>query len=365
MADDDFFMGRALELARRGEDAAEPNPLVGAVVVQHGAVVGEGWHEVFGGPHAEVNALRAAGERARGATLYVTLEPCAHQGKTPPCAPVVAGSGVARVVAAMGDPFPAVDGRGFAQLRAAGIEVTVGVREAEARRLNAPFVQYVTHGRPWVVAKWAMTLDGKIAAAGGDSKWITGDAARRLARRWRQGCGAVLVGVGTVLADDPELRGEDAARAQPWRVVLDTHARTPPACRLARTARETVTAIVHGPEAPPERLRALAEAGCRLLAVGMSAGRADLEDALRRLGAAGIPRVFVEGGGQVLGSLFASGRVDEVRAFVAPVIAGGATAPTPVAGVGVGRIADAWRLEEPRMERVGEDVLLRGRIRRG
>ncbi|MBI3272787.1 MAG: bifunctional diaminohydroxyphosphoribosylaminopyrimidine deaminase/5-amino-6-(5-phosphoribosylamino)uracil reductase RibD [Planctomycetes bacterium] len=358
-------MDRALALARRGEDAAEPNPLVGAVVARGDEVVGEGCHERFGHAHAEVHALRAAGERARGATLYVTLEPCVHLGKkTPPCLPLVLASGVTRVVAAMADPYPAVKGRGFEALRAAGVEVRVGVREAEARRLNAPFVQYVTTRMPWVVAKWAMTLDGKIASRTGDSKWITSDESRRLARRWRQQCGAVVVGVETVLRDDPELRGEDPAGRQPLRVVLDSSARTPLASRLVRSAREVPVLIVHAQAAPPDRLRALEVSGCRLLALAPSSvgPRPDFREVIRVLGAEGLPRVFVEGGGRVLASAFESRVVGEARVFVAPRILGGADASTPVAGSGAPRISEAFRLEDARFESIGPDWLLRGRL---
>lgn len=364
MDSDATWMARALELARRGEDGAEPNPLVGAVLVKDGAVVGEGWHALFGGPHAEVAAFRAAGDRAHGSTLYVNLEPCAHQGKTPPCVPAVISAGVARVVAAMADPFPAVNGRGIDLLRAAGIEVSVGVGAAEARHLNAPFLKFVTTRVPWVIAKWAMTLDGKIATRTGDSKWITGEEARRLARRWRQSCGAVVVGAATVLQDDPELLGDDATRPHPLRVVLDTYARTRPGSKLVKSAREVPVLIAHVRAAPASRLAALEAAGCRLLALDERDGRPDVTRLLAHLGAQGIPRVYIEGGGEVLASAFEARGIDEVRAFIAPRVVGGRGATTPVEGPGVERIADALALDEVRLERVGTDLLVRARVQR-
>jgi len=244
------WMRRALQLAEQGRGFVEPNPLVGAVVVRDGRAVGEGWHQRYGQAHAEVNALAAAGDAARGATLYVTLEPCCHHGKTPPCTDAVLRSGVRRVVAAMYDPFPQVAGHGADLLRAAGVVVEVGLGEAEARRLNAPYLKLLATGRPYVHAKWAMTLDGKIATRTGDSKWISNEASRHRVHALRGRMDAILVGIGTALADDPQLTARPPGPRTPARIVLDSHGRLPPTSLLAQTARTTPVLVVTagGPE---------------------------------------------------------------------------------------------------------------------
>src|SRR5437764_1370496 len=264
---DGHWMARALELAERGRGWVEPNPLVGAVVVRDGIVVGEGWHEKFGGPHAEVNALAAAGDMARRATLYVTLEPCCHHGKTPPCSDALLRAGVGRVVAAMPDPFPRVAGGGFARLRAAGVAVEVGLCAADARRVNAPYLTLLGQGRPHVHAKWAMTLDGKIATRTGDSKWVSGEAARRRVHELRGRVDGILVGIGTALADDPLLTARPPGPRTPLRIILDSQGRLPSTCQLARTAVDTPTLIVTaGPAAAPWQME-LTGLGCEMLAL--------------------------------------------------------------------------------------------------
>jgi diaminohydroxyphosphoribosylaminopyrimidine deaminase/5-amino-6-(5-phosphoribosylamino)uracil reductase len=291
---DEAHMARALELAEHGRGLTSPNPMVGAVIVRDGAVVGEGFHRRAGGAHAEVEALAMAGERARGATLYVTLEPCAHFGRTPPCAPRVAAAGIRRIVAALGDPDPRVAGQGFALLRGAGLEVMVGVREREAARQNRDFLTSVRRGRPHVTLKVAMTLDGKIADRHGASQWITGEAARREAHRLRSEADAILVGVGTVLADDPALtvRRERPWPREPYRVVLDSTARTPTAARIVRGPTTARTLIMVRDGAPSHRVTALEEAGAVVVLAGSRDGRVDLEHVLaelhRREGISGI-----------------------------------------------------------------------------
>src|SRR2546426_6953579 len=261
------LMRRALELAERGRGLTSPNPMVGAVVARNGEIVGEGFHARAGGPHAEIEALRAAGGRARGATLYVTLEPCSHHGRTPPCSRAVIDAGVARVVAAVGDPNPLVAGRGFAELRAAGIAVVTGLGAAESERQNRAFLTAMRERRPHVTLKAGMTLDGKIADLHGASRWITGDPARRHAHRLRSESDAIVVGIGTVLRDDPELTvrlGQPWPR-EPFRVVLDTAARTPRTARLIRAGAPERALIVVGANAPEERTRGLAAAGATLV----------------------------------------------------------------------------------------------------
>jgi diaminohydroxyphosphoribosylaminopyrimidine deaminase/5-amino-6-(5-phosphoribosylamino)uracil reductase len=355
---DERFMRRALELAARGEGRTAPSPLVGAVVVRGGRVVGEGYYEAFGGPHAEVHALRRAGARARGATMYLTLEPCSpHPKKTPPCSELVARSGLARLVVAMRDPNPLVDGRGIARARRAGIRVTTGVLAAEARALNAPYVKFHTRGLPYVVAKWAMTLDGKIATRTGDSRWVSGERSRAWLHRFRDSFQAILVGAGTLLRDDPMLRG---ARRRPARIVLDSLARTPTDAKVVRTAGEQPTWLAVSPAAPEARLREFRRRGVRVLRLDVR----DLRLVFEALAREGFQKILVEGGGEVHASLFEeAGLVDEVCAFVAPKVVGGREAKTPVEGEGLGRMAQALRLEGISVERIGEDLLVRGRVR--
>ncbi|MCS7014726.1 MAG: bifunctional diaminohydroxyphosphoribosylaminopyrimidine deaminase/5-amino-6-(5-phosphoribosylamino)uracil reductase RibD [Gemmatales bacterium] len=358
---DEPFMRRALELAQRGEGYVEPNPLVGAVIVRDGQVVGEGAHECFGGPHAEILALRQAGELARGATLYVTLEPCCHWGKTPPCTQAILHAGIRRVVAAIVDPFPEVSGKGLAELRQAGVVVEVGLLACEARELNAPYLKRLTRGRPWIIAKWAMSWDGKIATATGQSKWLSGEESRTLARQWRGKVDAVLVGVGTVLQDDPHLGPPADSPRLPQRIILDTHLRIPVESQLVRTARQIPVLIFHGPAASESKRQALVSAGCECVAVSLQQGRVSPAAVLDELGRRLVTKVLVEGGGAVLGSFFDIGEVDEVRVFLAPLLVGGQQAPTPLAGRGIEHLAAAWRLRLCSSQRIGSDILVIGK----
>lgn len=353
--DDERYMGRALLLARRGAGFVEPNPVVGAVVVKGGKVVGEGWHRFFGGPHAEVYALQKAGAKARGATLYVTLEPCCHWGKTPPCTDAVRAAGVKRVVVAMVDPFAKVRGKGLKILRGAGIEVECGCLEVAARRVNGPFLMRVAEGRPWVIAKWAQSLDGSIATAGGESKWISGEGSREIVQQLRGRVDGIVVGIGTVLADDPLLTARPARardlRRVATRMVLDRTCRLPLDGKLMRTVGEAPVMVVHG-----EGLRGAAEARRKKLAErgAMTVGAKDVGRLLQYLGERDYTNVLVEGGGRVLAAFFAGGWVDECHLFQAGLlIPGGRRA---VAGEAAGRLAEAPRLEIAGAERVGADV---------
>jgi diaminohydroxyphosphoribosylaminopyrimidine deaminase/5-amino-6-(5-phosphoribosylamino)uracil reductase len=323
-ASDHVHMAHALELAARGRYTTDPNPRVGCVLVRDGGVVGEGWHVRAGGPHAEINALHAAGERAQGATAYVTLEPCCHHGRTPPCTEALIGAGVRRVVAAMQDPNPRVGGAGFAALRAAGVEVRSGVLAAEAERLNPGFAMRMRHGRPWVRCKLAMSLDGRTAMAGGESRWITGEDARRDVHRWRARSSAILTGVGTVLADDPSLtvrlEGEEfAGLRQPLRVILDSRLRTPPAARLLGLPGETL--ILTG-AADRERESRLRREGISIVTLPMRTGRLDLAAVLTYLGRMEINEIHLEAGPTLSGSLLAGGWVDELLVYLAPHLMG-------------------------------------------
>lgn len=356
---DDALMRRALVLAERGRGLTSPNPMVGAVVVRDGVVVGEGAHLVAGGPHAEVEALRAAGERARGATLYVTLEPCAHRGRTPPCTAALVAAGIARVVAAVEDPHPLVAGQGVAALRAAGITVDVGLLGAEASRQNRVFLTAMRERRPHVTLKAAMTADGRIADVHGVSRWITGDAARAEAHRLRSEADAVVVGVTTALRDDPELtvRLDRAWPREPYRVVLDTHARTPPSARLIAAGTPARALIVVADEAPGERVGALEAAGATVVRARRRGRHVDVTAVLDALGARDVRGVLVEGGGETHASFLAAGVVDRVALFVAPLLLGGRAAPGVVGGAGR-ELKSAVRLESATVREVGGDFLL-------
>jgi len=352
---DRAFMKRALTLARRGRTS--PNPMVGAVVVRDGRIVGEGYHPRAGEPHAEVFALDRAGALAKGADLYVTLEPCCHQRRTPPCTEAVIRSGVRRVFAAMTDPNPEVGGMGIEILRSAGIEVQVGLMESEARKLNEAYIKRVTSGLPFVLWKAAMTLDGKIATRTGDSRWITGERARKEAHRLRSKYDAVLVGVGTVLADDPELtaRGIRGA-ANPLRVVADSNASTPPRARVLSAAAETLIAVTR--KASEAQVEALHKAGAGMLVLPDSGGRVDLRALMAELADRGLNSVLLEGGGELAASMLDLGLVDRGLIFIAPKIVGGRSAKTPIEGEGIELMSRALGVSRPRIRRFGDDTAL-------
>jgi diaminohydroxyphosphoribosylaminopyrimidine deaminase/5-amino-6-(5-phosphoribosylamino)uracil reductase len=341
--DDARFMRRALDLAARGTGETNPNPMVGCVVVRRGVVVGEGFHARAGGPHAEVVALKKAGRRAREATLYVNLEPCAHEGRTPACAPRLAAAGVRRVVVAVRDPDPRVSGRGLALLRRSGIAIREGVLESEARALNERFLKAARMWRPFVLLKTAMTLDGRIATARRESRWITGEAARREARRLRRLHDGVLVGIGTALADDPLLLPEPRTRRPFHRVVLDSRLRLPPDGRLARSAGQSPVWVVTGAKAGARRRR-LEALGVSVVTVPSCRGRVPLPVALRELKSRGISSLMVEGGSEVLGSFLREELFDQVALFRAPILLGGRGSLPAFGGPDPLRIGDAVAL---------------------
>lgn len=357
MSEDARWMRSALGLGARGLGTTWPNPSVGCVIVRDGRVVGRGHTQPGGRPHAEVVALRQAGADARGATAYVTLEPCAHEGKSPPCTEALIAAGVARVVAPCPDPDPRVAGRGFARLRAAGIEVAEGCLAEEAAEAHAGFFLRVREGRPLVTLKLATSLDGRIATGSGDSRWITGPEARRRVHLMRARHDAVMVGIGTALADDPDLRVRlEGLVRQTVRVVLDSRLRLPPDSRLARSARECPVWVLHGPGARPERAEALAGLGVRLIEVPAGERGLEMRDCLAALGREGLTRVLCEGGGQIAASLLGAGLADRLALFTAGVAIGAEGQPG-VGALGLGRLAEAPRLRLHRVERVGADVL--------
>jgi diaminohydroxyphosphoribosylaminopyrimidine deaminase/5-amino-6-(5-phosphoribosylamino)uracil reductase len=359
-------MQRAIELARRGIGMVEPNPAVGAVVVDDsGTIVGEGWHQRYGGPHAEVHALEAAGEAARGASLFVTLEPCCHFGKTPPCSRAVIAAGIRQVSIATTDPAPYVHGKGIDELRAAGIHVEVGLLQADARRLIAPFARLTVQGRPWFLAKWAMTLDGKIASRLGHSQWISNPESRAIVHQLRGRMDAILIGTGTAIADDPLLTARPAGPRTATRIVVDSLARLPLESRLVQTAHEAPVLLVTTLPTSDADCVALRNAGIEVLQIPPdSAGHPDLLLLAGELGRRRMTNVLVEGGSRLLGSFFDADLIDEVHAFVAPKLVGGASSPTPIAGVGLDHIPQLPSVEKPMAKFVGDDVYFSGHVAR-
>jgi diaminohydroxyphosphoribosylaminopyrimidine deaminase/5-amino-6-(5-phosphoribosylamino)uracil reductase len=363
-------MARALELADRALGRTSPNPAVGAVVVRDGRVIGEGFTQPPGSDHAEIIALRAAGSRAAGASLYVTLEPCCHFGRTPPCTDSILAAGIRAVYVATLDPFPRVNGQGVEQLRRAGLQVVVGERADEAERLNAAFLHAVRAQRPFVTAKWAMTLDGKTATTTGDSRWISSEASRRIVHRERDASDAIVVGVGTVLADDPSLTvrlaPEDDVRAPrpgaPWRVIFDSQARTPLNAKIVANNLDRRTFILVGDDAPASRVEALVAAGVEVDPIGTRDGRIDPNAALQELHRRGLIRVLLEGGGELTAALFEERLVDRVLAFIAPKLIGGRRAPSALGGSGLEPMARAEELSDVVVTAIGPDLLVEGRL---
>ncbi|MEN1678066.1 MAG: bifunctional diaminohydroxyphosphoribosylaminopyrimidine deaminase/5-amino-6-(5-phosphoribosylamino)uracil reductase RibD [Planctomycetota bacterium] len=354
--DDHRLMARAVELAKRGVGRVEPNPMVGCVLAREGRIVGEGWHQEFGGPHAEVHALRAAGDQSRGATAYVSLEPCCHTGKTPPCSRTLIDAGVARVVVAVRDPFPKVDGGGLAELERAGIEVIVGPGEAAARAVLAPYLKLMTNGRPWVIAKWAMTLDGKIATRTGDSQWISGDKSRRAVHTLRGRVDAVIVGRGTALADDPLLTARPPGPRTPTRIVLGS---PQPGCRLIETAAEAPVLLVAASTHEQQQLAWASDAGAEVLLIEGESQAERITRTLEELGRRRMTNVLVEGGAGVLGAMLDARQIDEAQVFIGPKLFGGEGAPSPVAGVGAERLRDALVAARIEVAESGSDAYLR------
>ena len=359
------YMRRAMELAERGVGFTNPNPMVGAVIVKGGKVIGEGWHERCGEWHAERNAFKNCTVPAEGATMYVTLEPCCHYGKTPPCTEAIIEHGIARVVVGMEDPNPLVAGKGIALLREAGIEVVCGVEEEALREQNRVFLKYISTKLPWVAMKTAMTLDGKIATRTGDSKWITGAEARAYVHELRHRFMAIVVGIGTAVADDPLLncRIEGRGVRQPIRVVVDSNARLSLDSQLVKTAGEYRTIVAHTRFAPEESVKALREAGVEMLLCKEKEGLVDVRNLLELLGQSGIDSILLEGGGSLNYTFLAEGLVDELYAFIAPKIVGGMNAKTPVEGAGMEKMADAINLELENVLNIGHDVLLKLKVK--
>lgn len=359
-------MQRALTLAEQGMGYTKPNPLVGAVIVKNGKIIGEGFHQRYGGPHAEINAFGNAAEPVEGATMYVTLEPCSHYGKTPPCAKAIVEKKIAEVVIAMKDPNPLVAGRGIQLLEAHGIKVTVGVLEEEAKKLNEIFVKYIQTKLPFVILKTAMTLDGKIASATGDSKWVTNSSSRQWVHQLRHRVSGIMVGIGTVLADDPELttRLEDKAGVDPVRIIVDSGARIPLEAKVLQRNSPSKTIVAVTEEAAQEKIEQLKSLGAEVLVLPKKEGKVDLQVLMQTLGQMGIDSILLEGGAELNFSALQADIVDKVYSFIAPKLIGGAKAKTPVGGVGIERMSEALELDGIQISRFGEDIMIEGYLKK-
>lgn len=360
----DAVMRQALELAQAGAGRVEPNPLVGAVLVDDDLrLLGSGCHLEFGGPHAEVHAIAAAGSAARGATLYVTLEPCCHAGKTPPCVDAILAAGIRKVVVGTIDPASHARGAGIAALREAGVEVQLGLLEYEAQQLIAPFAKLMTTGRPFVHAKWAMSLDGRIATRTGDSKWISSAASRQFVHELRGRMDAVLVGIGTALADDPLLTSRPPGRRVATRVIVDSRARLPVDSRLVRSVMDAPVLVMAGPNAPSTQIDALRGAGVEVLVLAEEVkGRPSLSMVMNELGSRQMTNVLVEGGAAVLGSVFDHRLADMAHVFISPRILGGRDAWPAVGGLGCELLNEAFRLVDATITTIGVDLYVSGRV---
>lgn len=362
---DEKYMRMALRLAEKARGRTSPNPMVGAIVVRDGKVVGRGWHRKAGSPHAEAIALKKAGAAAQGATLYVTLEPCSHVDKrTPPCTPLVIQGGIKRAVVAMIDPNPKVSGGGLKALRSAGIEAVTGVLEAEAKKLNEAFIKHVTTGAPFVTLKIAQTLDGKIATARGESQWITGEKAREEGHRLRDSNDAILVGINTVLKDDPSLTTRIAGGRDPLRVIVDSKLRIPKNANVLtrKSPARTIVATLAG--SPKGRITKLQAAGAEVLVVKGDKGRVDLRDLMKKLGKMDVTSLLIEGGAEINASALRSGIVDKVVMFIAPMLMTGKDALSSLGGASPLRLAEAIKIHDVTVHFAGQDMMVEGYIGR-
>lgn len=355
------YMELALKLAEKGRGWTAPNPMVGAVIVKDGRIIGQGWHERYGAFHAERNALKACTESPEGGTMYVTLEPCCHHGKQPPCVDAILAAGIRRVVVGSGDPNPLVSGKGIQILKEHKVEVTEHILQKECDSLNEVFFHYIRSGRPFVTMKYAMTMDGKIAAYTGASKWITGGKARAHVQRQRHCHTAIMAGVGTILADDPLLTCRMEGGKDPIRVICDSSLRTPPAAQVVSTAAQTPTILATCCQ-DREKHKVYEALGCRVLVAGEEGGQVNLSGLMEMLGKEQIDSILLEGGGTLNWSALKSGIVQKVQAYIAPKIFGGQSAKTPVEGAGVPSPLDAILLKDSRMIRLGEDLLIESEV---
>ena len=361
MSNDEKYMRLTIELAEKAKGRTSPNPMVGAVIVKDGEIVGRGYHQKAGTPHAEIHAIEDAGEKAKDATIYVSLEPCSHYGRTPPCTQAIINAGLSRVVMAMTDPNPRVDGGGKAILESHGIEVTTGILENEARKLNEFFIKYITTKLPFIIMKTAMTLDGKIATHSGKSKWITSEESRRLVHLIRNEVDAVMVGIGTLIKDDPSLtmRLPDGEGRDAIRIILDSHARILLDSKVLNQESDARTIVAVTSSAPEDKIEQIKQKA-EVIVIPEKDGRVDILELMKKLGQMEITSVMIEGGAEVNASALRAGIVDRVMFFIAPKIFGGSDAPSPVGGDGVDEPDDAILLKDISVEQIGKDVLVTG-----
>ena len=365
--DNKKYMRLTLKLALQAKGRTSPNPLVGAVIVKNNRIIGRGYHKRAGDSHAEINALNIAGQKATGATLYLNLEPCAHFGRTPPCTKEILSVGIQRVIIAMLDPNPLNCGRGVRELRKGGIEVKIGILEKEARKINEAYLKYITTKRPFVILKTAMSLDGKIATRTGDSRWITTKIARQYVHKLRDEVDAILVGIETVLKDNPRLTvrietpDSDRQARKPTRIIVDSRARVPLSAKVLNKVAPTIVAVTQ--VAPSRKIVALKKKGVKVLLLKNKNGKVDLKELLKRLGKLEITNLLVEGGGRINAAFLKNGLVDKILFFIAPKIIGGEGAPTPVEGEGIARIKDAISLKNIDIKSFGGDTLIEGYIK--
>ncbi len=361
-----MYMQQALDLAALARGRTSPNPLVGAIVVKDGVVVGQGYHRKAGTPHAEIHALQRAGGLSKGATLYVTLEPCSHYGLTPPCTQAIIAAGIKKCVVALKDPNPLVNGQGLALMREAGIETEIGILHDKAEKLNEVFIKNIRTGLPFVVLKTAMTLDGKIASVSGDSKWVTSETARQRVHELRDQLDGIMVGIGTVLADDPQLNTRLTAQEgkDPVRIILDGRLDLPLNSRIVKSSHRQPTLVFASQKASPQKARELEQAGLEVIIVEGEPEQLDLEQLLKVVAQRKITSVLVEGGGTVNAGMLEADLVDKVYWFIAPKIIGGQGAPTPVGGKGLQTMAGAIELADMAPELIGPDILLTGYIKK-
>jgi len=355
-----FFMRKALRLAKKAQGMTSPNPIVGCVIVKNNKIIGEGYHLKAGLPHAEINAMNNARGSLKGAVMYVTLEPCSHFGRTPPCADAVAKSGIKAVYAAMKDPNPLTNGKGLELLKKNGIRVVTGVMEKDAKEMNRPFIKFIKTGMPYVTLKLAQSLDGKIASYTGDSKWISGEKSRQYVQKLRSVCDAVMVGINTVIKDDPLLLPKIKTKRLPARIVVDSGLRIPLNCRIVRSSARAKVYIAATENANKKKAIVLKNKGVELMRTKASNGKVDLGDLLKQAASKGIVNILVEGGSELAGSLCDKGFVDEFIIFVSPVIVGGKKALTAIGGMGSGKINEALKLSDVAYKLSGNDIMIRG-----
>lgn len=362
MEEENYYMSRAIELAKSGWGKTNPNPLVGAVIVRNGSIIGEGYHKKIGSYHAEIEALQSLKQDPKGSEIYVNLEPCSHFGKTPPCADALVKAGIKKVVIGMVDPNPLVSGKGISILKKAGIEVVTGVMEKECRILNEIFIKYITQKMPFVILKSAMTLDGKIATRSGDSKWITNEKSREFVHRLRDRVSAIMVGIDTVLMDNPSLttRLQKSEGKDPVRIVIDSKGRIPLDAKVINNLSEAPAILVIAEELPKEKLSFLSNKNVKVITAGNKEGKVDLNKLMKELYKMQIDSILLEGGGNLNYSALESGIVDKILMFIAPKIIGGADAKTPFEGLGVEKMSDAFSLINYELKTFGKDILIEG-----